>query len=508
MLQRRKNTLSQVKYGAILSYGLIVLNMLYGLGVTPFTISCLGAEEYGVYKTIAALASSLMVMDLGIGGTIQRYVAKYRSDQQEENIPNFMAMSMMITAALNVAILVACSSVYFCIEPMYGANFTAEQIRLAQGLFAVLSLNMLILITEHALNGLITGYNRFVFGNGVKLLALVVRVMLLCLLLPRVSSALVIVWINVLISILTIVIQCLYIKKEIKVWIKFSHWDKKVFWESGKYTVMMFLTSLVAQVFSNIDNVLIGSYCGPEFVTVYSIGLLFFGMFQSLSAGIAGVMLPTVTSVLSQDDGDEKICQVIIQAGKIQFILLGAALIGFVCIGKDFVNVWLGEGYEDVYPITLILLIPSIFELCINVCLSVLRAKNRLGFRTAITFLSAILNIILTIVMLKMWNYIGAAVATACSYILCSLIAMNIYYIKVIKLPMLKIYSGILKRTVPCLVVAGACLYATSRVIYGSWLAVGANVAVFCLVYGGMLLWIGLEKEEKKQIPLVGGFFD
>ena len=43
----------QIKLGVILSYLLILLNTLFGLLVTPYVISCLGADEYGVYKTIS-----------------------------------------------------------------------------------------------------------------------------------------------------------------------------------------------------------------------------------------------------------------------------------------------------------------------------------------------------------------------------------------------------------------------------------------------------------------------
>ena len=49
----------QVKYGALLSYILIVLNSIYGLVIMPFVLGTIGESEYGVYKTIGSLASSV-----------------------------------------------------------------------------------------------------------------------------------------------------------------------------------------------------------------------------------------------------------------------------------------------------------------------------------------------------------------------------------------------------------------------------------------------------------------
>ena len=74
---------SQVKAGMILSYLLIVCNALYGFVMTPYIIGCLGDAEYGVYKTIGALASSLLVLDIGLGSTVTRYLAQYKSNKQE-----------------------------------------------------------------------------------------------------------------------------------------------------------------------------------------------------------------------------------------------------------------------------------------------------------------------------------------------------------------------------------------------------------------------------------------
>ncbi len=497
---------NQVKLGATLSYLLIFLNAVYGVVMTPFIIKCLGVDEYGVYKTIASLSSSMMVMDIGIGGTVQRYVAKYRASQQEDKIPNFVSMSLIISVGLNVLVILVSIAMCFLVKPIYGGAFTSQQINLAIKLFALLTLNVLMIILENVLNGLITGYNRFIFANGLKLSLLIIRIGLLLLLLSHFGRATTVVFIGIIISVITGLAEIIYIKKNIKFKFRFEHWDKTILQEAGKYTALMFLTSVASQIFSNMDNIVIGAIKGPELVTIYSIGLLFFSMFQNLSGGIAGVMLPTITNALNQENGICKATNIIIKAGKAQYTLLGAALIGFACIGQDFIYVWMGAGYEDVYVITLILLLPSMFELCINVCHAVLRAQNRLGFRTGTVIGSAVLNAVLTIIFVSQWSYIGAAVATACSYIVCSLILMNVYYSLVIKLPMLKIYKSILSRVSICLAISGFGLFVFSRFVNGSWLAIVLDIVVFCVIYAITLLLFGFKYEEKKQIPFVRRF--
>lgn len=493
----------QVKTGVILSYILIILNTVYGLFITPYMIGQLGTSEYGVYKTISSLSSSLMVLDLGIGSTVMRFVAKYRATKNEKCIPNFVAMSLIQAVALSGVILAIGMVVFFSIKPVYSGTFSAAELQTAQILFCILLLNMVLYVFENVINGVITGSNRFRFGNGIKVIRLLLRVFLIVSFLAVWSSSIVLVLIDLSMTIASIIVEITYAKRVLHVTPKLSQWDRTLFFESGKYTILMFLTSIAAQVNNNLDNVIIGAISGPALVTVYSMGLLIFGMYENLSTSVSGVMLPTVTNLLEEDKSGEKLERFIVRVGRIQFLLLGAAVVGFACIGRDFINIWLGAGYEDVYAITLILMVPSLFELCVNVCLSILRARNKLAFRTCTLFASTLLNAIVTVLAVKYWSYIGAAFGTAASFIIGSLIVMNIYYYKELHLPMLKIYRGITKGIWLCLVIAGFALFLVSRRINGGWGALIVDIVIFCIVYGIMLLAFGLSKEEKSSIPLI-----
>lgn len=80
----------QVRVGVVLSYGVIILNTLYGLFVTSYMVGKLGTSEYGVYKTISSLSASLMVLDLGIGSTVMRFVAKFVQLKMRNVSPTFL----------------------------------------------------------------------------------------------------------------------------------------------------------------------------------------------------------------------------------------------------------------------------------------------------------------------------------------------------------------------------------------------------------------------------------
>ncbi len=496
---------NEVKWGALLSYALIVINACYGFLVTPYVMSALGEADFGVYKTITSLSSSLMILDLGLGGTVMRYIAKYKAENKKDKINSFVSMALGEGSIIILLLAIVSVVIYFGIPTIYKTGLSVNEIGLARKLFAILAVSMVFHIVENVFNGIISGHNRFTFANGLKLVRILVRIASIFVVFLFVKSAVVLVVIDLVLTLALLLTEYVYVRKYLGVnpKISFKKWEKEVFRESFKYTLLLFLTTIAAQINNNLDNVVIGAIKGASFVTIYSMGLLIFGMFEQLSTSISAVMLPTVTSILNKENGNTLVQKTIIQTGRIQFMLLGGALTGFTIIGRDFIKLWLGEGFEDVYIITLILMAPALLELCVNVCLSVLRAKNMLTFRTVVLTSVTVLNAIVTIVGVKMWGYFAAAIGTALSFVIGSVVIMNIYYYKKLSFRMIKIYLGIFKGTWLCLVLAGVALALVSPHTPISWFGFILDVGVFGVVYVVTLLLFGLNKEEKKMIPFV-----
>lgn len=504
-ITQRKNNIKQVKYGAILSYLLIILNSIYSLVVTPYILGSIGEINYGTYKTIASLSTSLAVLDIGLGGTIMRYIAKYRADCEERKITPFIAMSFVEGSILITIICLVCVVIYNLIPQIYRSGLNAEQIVLAKKLFSVLSINLSLHILENILNGILSGFNEFTYANGLKLGRVIIRIVSTYVFLNIFKSALTLVWIDLLLTILLIVFESIYIILFLKISISFQKgfWNTSVFIESFRYTILLFLTSIAAQVNSNLDNVVIGAELGASYVTVYSMGLIIFGMFENISTSISGVMLPTVTFAIKDDPSGKTIQDVIIRAGRIQFILLGAVVSGFTILGKQFIHLWLKNGFDDVYIIVLILMYPSVLELCVNVCLSVLRAKNLLGFRTAILCTTTCLNAIITIVFVKIYGYYAAAIGTGLSFLIGSVLIMNIYYYKRLGFNMLKIYGDIFRGILPCIIISTGATLISSLFLRSGWLSLIINVLVYCIVYSFCLVTFGLSKNEINSLPII-----
>lgn len=479
----------EVKFGALLSYILIICNSVYGMVIAPYMLSMLGNAEYGVYKTIGSLTASMVVLDLGIGGTMQRYIAKFNAEGKRRECSNFSAMGLLQAAGLSVVMLLVCVVLYFRLDAMYAESFLPAELARAKEVFLLSALSLLLGIFENVINGIISGLNRFVFSNGLKVMTLFLRAGLIAFVLPLWKSAVAVMTISVAITSIVILLELVYLLFCLKMPIRYSYFDKTIFKESAVYTGMMFVQSLTAQINTNLDNVLIGSLIGAVAVSVYSFGLTIFGMFQQLSCAISGVMLPTVTDKLTAGTDNRGLEDLVIQAGRIQFAILGAVICGFAVIGKEFIFLWLGEGFEDVWLISMIFMIPTIWELSQNVCLSILRAKNLLSFRTAVLVVGLVLNFLISYFGTKHYGYFAAAIGTSVSVIVSSLICMNVYYYKKLRLNVFRIFYRILHFNVVPLAVGTTALIGFDWLVgQGGFLLFAGKVAVFVIFFGLTLL--------------------
>ena len=79
----------QIKFGALLAYFGIGVNILSGLLYTPWMVDRIGKGDYGLY-TLANSLITLFLVDFGMSAAVSRYVSNYRAENRKDKIENFL----------------------------------------------------------------------------------------------------------------------------------------------------------------------------------------------------------------------------------------------------------------------------------------------------------------------------------------------------------------------------------------------------------------------------------
>lgn len=489
----------EIKYGAILSYVLLIGNTVYALFITPYILRYVGIDAYGVYKSVSSLSSTLAVIDFGLGTTMTRYIARYNAVGEKEKADNFIAMIFLQFLVIIFLLVLIGFSFFFSIDSLYANTFNCEQIDVAKGLFLILLLNMSLRLLENLFFGITNGNEKFVFSNSVKLISLILKATLVLIILPIIKNVFVVVTAETVVAFSSIVVFICYCFNGLKIRPRLIKWDKDLFKESFAYTFLMFIQTIVMQFSGNVDNVLIGAQISASAVTVYSMALTIYNMYQNLSNSVANLMLPRITKKVVNGARPDELQREVEKFGRYQYFILAAAFGGLVALGKEFFYLWLGEGYEDCYPLCIILITCVTLPTIGNVALSILRAQNKMVYRTVSLIISCLANIIVTIVGINLWGYWGAAIGTGLASII-NFVAMNYYYHKMLQFHIFRLLGNITLRTTICSAIPTVLVLLFKKDAASSPVSFLLHCFVYVIVYITMLYLCSMNKEEKRTI--------
>ena len=171
-------------------------------------------------------------------------------------------MTFIEAVILAAVATIVCLSVYLNLGTIYSKGLTAAEITLAKEMFIVLALTIVAHLFENVLNGVITGYNRFIVANGIKLLRLVLRLGFTYVGLVIWHSPMLLVDLDLALILVMILCESMYISFALRQKVKFTHFEPSIFKESFGYSVLMLISSLANQVNSNLDNIVVGAFLG------------------------------------------------------------------------------------------------------------------------------------------------------------------------------------------------------------------------------------------------------
>lgn len=492
----------------IISYLLIVIDILVGIFFVPFLKNGLGDIDYGLYKLLFSTASYLSVLDFGLGGTITRYIVKFKTQNDKQKEENFLAMGFSIYALLAIAVLIFAGIISLLIPSIYAKSISPERMQDAQLIFLILCSTTAVSLFNHAYNGYLVAYEKHVYNKLTNLIKIILRVFLIVIGFLFIRNVFVVVLIDFGLAVALLLTNVFYSKYKLKCKIKLHNWDKLLAKEALIFTSAILLQSIINQFNSNVDNIALGIYSNStSVVTIYSLALQLFTMYSTLSTSISSIYLPSISKAVFNGEDDDSITLKVIEPSRLQLLILLLALTGFVLFGKDFIKLWVGENYDEVYWLGLILLASSTLELSQNTITSVLKAKNILMGKTLILCGSTLVNVIITFTLVPVLGTYGAVIGTAFSMIFGYGLALNIYYQKKAKIN-LKIYfketyKGIWLSTIISFILGIPVSYfiKVSSGITG-WLMFALEALIYVIIYFISSYFIGINEKEKNLFKI------
>ncbi|MYL30783.1 oligosaccharide flippase family protein [Halobacillus halophilus] len=491
---------NQRKAGVLLAYTLTGTNVLVGFIYIPLLIYFLGQEEYGLYQLMGSFLVYLGLFDFGLSNTITRYYSKYMALKDEKGKENLLALSSIIYTILTIILLIFSIILYFYLDEIFQKSLTDSEIITAKYMYIVIVITTMITIPTSLFNSVINANERFVFLKLLSIVQTIIRPFIVLTVFMFEANALILVIIQALINLLGIIFKIHYSFNKLQLKIKYHYFDKNLLKELFHYSFFIFVTMIMDQIFWRSDQIILGILVGTASVAVYSIGSQIVMYYMSLSLAMSGVFLPNITKRVMHNATKTELTDTFIRVGRLQYILLGAVVSGFILFGKEFISVWVGDDFTLSYYITIIIMIPFTIDLIQNIGLTILKAKNMYSFRAIVFLGMALLNITISIPLAMYYGGIGTAAATGASYIIGNGLIMNIYYYKKVGLNVFKFWKNILKLSVSLFISFIMGVFINLITIEIELISLLFKIILYIVIYILVIWRLGMNNYEKKLI--------
>lgn len=492
--------INQRKAGVILSYAGQLTKILISIIYTPIMLRLLGQSEYGLYQLVYSVVSYLSLLSLGFSSSYMRFYSRYKAQRDEDGVARLNGMFLLIFTSLSI-VCVLCGCVMLGnIKEIFGSGLTDSEYSTARILMALLVVNLALTFPNSVFSCAITAHEKFLFQKFLILLQNVCNPLLALPLLIMGYGSIGMVAVTTFLTLLVLVMNVYYSFHNLHIRFCFKKFQLDLLKEMWVFTFFIFINQIIDQINWSVDKFLLGRFAGTTAVAVYGVGGQINSMYIELSSSVSNVFVPKVNRIVAESGDDNELTRLFTKVGRIQFMILGLILSGFIFFGIPFVKIWAGSEYGDSYAVALLLIAPVTVPLIQNLGIEIQRAKNMHKARAIVYLFIAIANVAISIPLIKLMGPIGAALGTAISLIAGNIIFMNWYYHARIGMNMLYFWKEI-ARFIPALIVP--CLIGIAIMKFVNitgFVKLGLFAMAYTVVYAFSMYFFGMNDEEKQLV--------
>lgn len=492
----------QRKFGVIFGYLNFIVQNLSTFFLTPLMIFIWGQSDFGIYKLIVTLTGFFMLLDLGISNSVVKFISEYKEKKQKEKEGDFLALIILIYSAILLILIFSSIVLSNFFEKIY-TQYTSDQIELITNLFFLLIINAALVLFFNIFQSLLRAYEKHVSLNIIIFSKNIFRFLIMYLMLSEGSGIYNIVLIDIFMNVLLGISLMIYIAKKLSISIRFKGIDKKYIKYILSYSLFIFIEMIAFQLFWSTDLILLSFFTTANAIAVYSIGTFFTTAIESMSGIVSRVTLPRIVSIVSQRNSMKSqntlLEEEIVKISRIKMFILFLPLTAFIFLGEDLIILWVGEDFKEAYLVALVVIIPQVIARIQDGLSQLLWAKNKQKQKAAISIFAALVNVLVTIILIPHIGILGAAIGTGIAFVIGYILGEGIYITLKLKINVVGLYIKIYKSMItPFILICLLTYYAG----YGAlnWVNMGMKIMAVTIIYCVLTWLLAMNPSEKKMV--------
>ena len=379
-----------------------------GFFLMPFTIHRLGSEEYGIWAIAMTFIGYYSFLDLGLSGAVFTHMSYALGREDHEEARNIYGSGLWIFGVVGLVLMavtiVLAAGVYFF---HYSHGALLAEVLLIVGFGTATSFGMRVPF------GVLNSGHNFDITAWVLILTGILRCIGTVIVLDAHYGVIALSWLALFTAIPAnvIVIWCVHKKFPFLGVFTRPRWNRKTARTLFNFGGPVLIGQIADRIRFQTDTLTVSFFIGLVAVTHYSVGSTLVMYYIDIIGAIIGVLAPVLSMQKSVDDN----------AGFKRSFLFGTRLalaasafiaFGMIAWSRDFVSLWVGPSFTDVYPVIVVLSIAVLIETSQATSVNALYASLHQKAYAALNISEAIANLILSIVLARPYGMLGVAIGT------------------------------------------------------------------------------------------------
>ena len=482
------------------------VSMLAGFVLAPYLVHTLGDSVYGLWILIASMTGYFGLLDLGVRGSVGRYIAYYRARGEQSQVNAILSTAVAILSGVAVLALLATGCVLLVFFHLF--DVPADQVAAARLAIVLVGVNFALTFPVSVFDGVLWGQERFDLINAIDIPTAVVRLGLTFWLVRGAGDIVTLAWITLGTTAANELIKLgasFHVDRRLRMspWLFSRAQAAQLF----GYGLWQFLLQIARQVSGQIGPLLIGGVVSVAAVTPFSIASRLLAYASQFAVAATGVLTPMATRLHARDDHVRE-RRLFVEGGRwcMAFALYASImLIGF---GGPLLRLWMGQKLAAIsLPQLTVLTMGETLAISQWLTYSIILGKAR---HRAVAIASLVEGVVAGVggfYAARFWGPMGICVVFAVAAFGCRGVFQIVQACRVLRVPVGDYIRGALVPPIAAAVLPALVLWATlwwrGPV---TWVELFTYGSAFSVLYAGvaMVFLGGLQYLPRRWFAVVG----
>ncbi len=381
--------------------------------ITPFTIHKLGDDGYGTWNLINAITGYLALLALGVPMASVRYFAQHVASGDEKKLNETIGSCTALYLGLGAIALVVGAGLYIFFTRAYNIPPAFQgDARVAYALIVLfVSLGFVGLLP----NGILAAHDDFVPRNVVRLWGVVLRLVLTFGLLALQASLTMLALVQLACLVFDFGFCWLVIKRRYPATrLRLADLNWGMARSILAFSLYVLVLSAGIRLSFETDSIVIGAFQDVRSIPYFTVANSFVVYLMEFIIAIAAVVMPAATRLRTLGQHAE-LREVLLKWSKIAFSVTLVVGLFLIVLGPRFIAWWIDPSFErPAGQVLQILMISNLVFLPVRgVALPILMGLGKPGLPTAGFLVAGVVNLGLSILLVRPLGLAGVALGTA-----------------------------------------------------------------------------------------------